>query len=219
MMSGKRWQTILLLAIAAICLVAAIVLFSLSGSGDGYKKVLSIICGILLIILSVLFVMYWVLSRDTDPNFFLYNRRTKQNMPIEELTPAIVNDRMSFFLAQISESPEMLWSGDVLEHNNYFGHKGVYKPLVAYKMLYDMGDKEPDSPFWEYLETASPDVIQILCDTLEEVDEKQIVKAFLLLREQEPIPGKQTKDFLRKNVSYFNGKMFAYVRKYINSFY
>lgn len=218
-MNGKKWQTVALLIIAAICLIAAIVLFVVAGNGEGYKKVLGIICGLLLLTLSVLFLLYWWLSRDTDPNFFLYNRRAKQNMPVEDLTPEIVNDRMSFFLAQISSSPEMLWSGDVLEHNNYFGHRGVYKPLVAYKMLYDMGDKEPDSPYWEYLENASPDVIRILCSTLERVGEKQIVRAFQMLLEQEPVPGKQMKDFLRKNVPYFGGKMFAYVKRYIESFY
>ena len=218
-MGGKKLQTILLLSVAAICLIAAIVLFVTMGSSDGYKKVLGIICGVLLMVLSVLFFLYWWLARDTQPNFFLYNRRTRKNMPIQDLTPRIVLDRMTFFLTQIAKSPEMLWSGTVLERPNHFGHKGVYKPLVVYKMLYDLGEKEPDSEYWQNLEDASPEVIQIMCNTLERIGEKQIVQAFLLLREQEPIPGHEMKDFLRGNVEYFSGKMFAYVQKYIDYFY
>ena len=218
-MSAKKWQTIVLFAVAALCVIAAIALFAVSGQGEGYKKALGMICGILLLMLAVLFLLYWWLSRDTDPNFFLYNRRTKKNMPIGELTPRIVNDRMTYFLAQIATSPDMLWSGDVLERGNNFGHHFVYRPLVVYKMLYDMGDKEPDSPYWEHLENASPEVIHIICHTLERVGEKQIVRAFLMLREAEPIPGPQMKDFLQGNVAYFNGKMFSYVKKYIDYFY
>ncbi|MBQ3640081.1 MAG: hypothetical protein II955_06135 [Clostridia bacterium] len=218
-MSGKKWQTVALFALATLCLVAAIVLFVVSGHGDGYKKVLGVICGALLLILSVLFLLYWWLSRDTDPNFFLYNRRTKKNMPLDELTPRIVNDRMTYFLAQIAPSPDLLWSGDVLERKNNFGHQYVYRPLVAYKMLYDMGDKEPDSPYWEHLENASPDVIRIICNTLERVGEKQIVRAFLMIYEAEPVPGPQMKDFLRGNVAYFSGKMYSYVKKHIEYFY
>ena len=110
-MSAKKWQTIVLFAVAALCVIAAIALFAVSGQGEGYKKALGMICGILLLMLAVLFLLYWWLSRDTDPNFFLYNRRTKKNMPIGELTPRIVNDRMTYFLAQIATSPDMLWSG------------------------------------------------------------------------------------------------------------
>ncbi len=218
-MSGKKWQTIALIAIAAICLIVAIVLFVVAGHGDGYKKVLGVICGILLVVLSGLFLLYWWLSRDTEPNFFLYNRRTKQNMSVNELTPQIVIDRMTFFLAQIADSPELLWSGDVLERGSNFGHRGVYRPLVAYKMLYDMGDKEPDSPYWEYLENASEDVIRILCNSLERVGEKQIVRAFLMILEAEPTPGPQMKDFLRRNVGYFSNRMFLYVKRFIDYFY
>ena len=218
-MGGKKLQTILLLSTAAICLIAAIVLFATMGSVDGYKKAIGIICGVLLAVLSVLFFLYWWFARDTQPNFFLYNRRTRKNMSVQDLTPQIVLDRMTFFLAQIASSPALLWSGNVLERSNNFGHKGVYKPLVVYKMLYDLGDKEPESDYWQNLEDASPDVIHIMCSTLERIGEKQIVQAFLLLREQEPIPGPETKDFLRGNVEYFSGKMFSYVQKYIDYFY
>lgn len=218
-MGWKKWQTVLLLSIAAICLIAAIVLFVTAGNVGGYKKALGIICGILLMVLSVLFFLYWWLARDTQPNFFLYNRRTRKNMPFENLTPRIVNDRMTFYLAQISKSPARLWEGDVLERENNFGRNGVYKPLVVYKMLYDLGDKEVDSDYWENLENASDEVIRIICNTLERMGEKQIVRAFLILREEEPIPGPLMKDFLRGNVEYFNEKMFAHVQKHIDDYF
>ena len=218
-MTRDKKQTIFLFAIAALCLIISIVIFVISGQYAGFHRALLIVCGILLLVLAFLFVAYWALSRDNEPNFFLYNRRTRQNMPVEELTQQIVIDRMTFFLAQIADSPELLWTGNVLERTNNFGHKSVYKPLVCYKMLYDMGDKEPDSPYWEYLEIATDDVLRIICSTLEQVGERQIVRAFRMLLEAEPKPGPQMKDFLRRNVPYFAGKMYAYVKRHIDFFY
>ena len=219
-MNWKKLQPIVLIAASVLCLIAAILLFVFSGNSDAnYKKVLGIICGILLLILGVLFLVYWLLGRDTEPNFFLYIRREKRNMPIEKLTAVIVNERMTFFLGQISESPDALWSGDVLENDANFGYRGIYKPLVAYKMLYDLGEKEPDSNYWDYLKNATPENINQLCITLERVGESQLVKAFRYILEKYPDDDTKIKEFLRKNVRYIRGKMLSYVKQHIELFY
>ena len=218
-MSWKKMRPYAVIAAAVVCLGLAIMLFVFAGMDHTYKKAFEIICGILLVILSGLFAMYWYLGRDTEPNFFLFVRREKRNMPVEKLTSLIVNERMTFFVGQICDSPEALWSGDVLENERNFGYRSVYKPLVAYKMLYDLGEKDPDSNYWDYLKNASPETINVLCMTLERVGEAQLVKAFRLILEKYPDDDAKIKDFLRKNVPYIRGKMLNYVKKHIELFY
>ena len=219
-MSLKKMRPYLVIAAAVICLACAVLLFVFAGKSDAtYKRILGIICGALLVILSGLFTLYWYLGRDTEPNFFLFLRREKRNMPIDKLTPLIVNERMTFFMGQICDSPESLWSGDVLENERNFGYRSVYKPLVAYKMLYDLGEKEPDSNYWNYLKNASPETIDVLCMTLERAGEAQLVKAFRMIREKYPDDDGKMKEFLRKNVPYIRGKMLVYVKKHIELFY
>ena len=218
-MKSKKLQTIFFNTIVFFCLAAAVALLIVSGQGEGYRKVLGIICGSLLLILSILIFFYWWTIRKDDPNFFLYDRRTQRNIPLDKLTETMVVDRMTFFIDQIADSPELLWSGNVLERNNNFGHRGMYRPLVAYKMLYDLGEQEPDSPYWNYLANASDDNLGILCAALERAGEKKMVQAFRLILQEESKPGKQMKDFLRRNVPYFRARMLDYVKKYIDCFY
>lgn len=215
----KKVRPYAVIAAAILCLAFAILLFVFAGKNEITYRVLGIICGVLLLILSALFMLYWYLGRDVEPNFFLFLRREKRNMPVEKLTSVIVNERMTFFMAQICDSPDALWSGDVLENEKNFGYRSVYKPLVAYKMLYDLGEKEPESNYWDYLKNASPETLDILCMTLERSGETQLVKAFRMIREKYPDDDTKMKEFLRKNVPYIRGRMLSYVKKHIELFY
>ena len=62
----------------------------------------------------------------------------------DNLTFTIVNERMTFFLGLVCETPDQLWQEGILDDSRKFGYRGVYKPLVAYKMLYDLGEKDID---------------------------------------------------------------------------
>ena len=210
----------LVLAITGIlCLVVAIILFATAvPNGEGYKKVLSTVCAVLLLVLTALIVIYLFLSRDTDPNFFLFDRAKRRNIPVDKLTFSIVNERMTFFLGLVCETPEQLWLDGVLDDNRKFGYRGVYKPLVAYKMLYDLGEKDMDSS-WELLRTATPLTMNSLCDALERGGEQEMVKAFRYIYENYSNDTKKMQDFIRGNQRYLRGKMLAYVKRHIELFY
>lgn len=218
-MNWKKWLPVALIVAGAVCLIGAIILFVVAGnSAATYKKVLSVICGILMLILSGLIFLYWWLSRDNDPNFFLFDRKTRRNIPVEKLNSAIVNERMTFFLCNICENESQLWSEDVMEQEKNFGYHGAYKPLVAYKMLYDLSEKEPDSNYWDYLKEASPITINSICQTLEKVGETQFVKAFRYYAETEG-QEEMLKEFLKKNSRYLRSKMLSYAKEHIEWFY
>lgn len=219
-MNSKKLLNIFLIVIAVLCLVAAVVLLILAGTDAvGYKRWLYIVVGIILLVLFVLIGIYWLISRKDDKNFFLYDGQTGSNIPVEALTQQMVIERMTYFINELAASPEMLWSGNVLEWNSKFGHRGVFKPLVAYKMLYDLSLQEPDSSYWEYLANASDESLGILCAALERAGEKKVVRAFQLILESEPKPGPQMKEFLNKNTAYFSSRMLWYVKTFIDCFY
>ncbi len=218
-MNRKKLLNIFLIAIAILCLAAGIVLLVLAGQHAGYRKGLYIVVGVILLLLSALIVLYWTISRKEGQNFFLYDVQEERNLPVESLTRETVLERMTYFISQLADSPEMLWSGNVLEWNGSFGHRGVFKPLVAYKMLYDLGMQETDSPYWDYLANASDESLGIVCASLERAGEKKIVRAFQIILENERNPGPQMKEFLQKNTGYLSARMLAYTKEYIECFY
>ncbi len=215
----KKWLPLIMAIVGVLSLVIAIVLFvSLPGSDATYKKVLSVICAVLLLVLAVLIAYYLILSRDTEPNFFLFDRAKKRNISVDSLNFTIVNERMTFFLGLVSETPEQLWQEGVLDDNRKFGYRGVYKPLVAYKMLYDLGEKDI-SAYWELLKNATPATIDSLCNALERGGEQEMVKAFRYIFENFKDDDKKMHDFVCGNLRYIRGKMLAYVKRHIELFY
>lgn len=224
--AGKiNWKKLLPVALwvgLVVFFVGAILLFSIAvpRADAAYKRVLSLICAILMLLLSFLIGIYLWLSRDTYPNFFLYDRKKKKNIPVDKLKFSIISERMTFLCTRISDSPEQLWKGDVLlNENEKFGYRSVYKPLVAYKMLYDLGEQGPDSGYWNYLKTAPQENLNAIYEALERAGEKKMVEAFRMILERSGDDYAKVKEFLRKNLGYIRSRMVSYVVKHIEYFY
>lgn len=210
------WVGLAVFAIGAILLLA----IAVPHADLAYKRVLSVICAVLMLLISILIGAYLWLSRDTYPNFFLYDRKKRRNIPVDKLTFKTVNERMTFMLTGIADSPEQLWKGDVLLfENEKFGYKSVYKPLVAYKMLFDLGNQGPDSGYWNYLKTAPQENLNAMFDALTKAGEKKMVDALRLLLERTDDDYAKVKEFLRKNLGFIRSRMVYYVVKHIEFFY
>ena len=210
------WVSLAVFAIGAILLLA----IAVPRADLAYKRVLSVICAVLMLLISILIGAYLWLSRDTYPNFFLYDRKKRRNIPVDKLTFKTVNERMTFMLTGIADSPEQLWKGDVLLfENEKFGYKSVYKPLVAYKMLFDLGNQGPDSGYWNYLKTAPQENLNAMFDALTKAGEKKMVDALRLLLERTDDDYAKVKEFLRKNLGFIRSRMVYYVVKHIEFFY
>ena len=105
----KRLMPLAMLLIAFLSLVAAIIVLVSAASADAsYKKVLLRISAVLFFILMALALYYFYLTRESDPNFFLFDQTTRKNIPVDQLTFGIVNERMDFYLSLISDSDEEL---------------------------------------------------------------------------------------------------------------
>ena len=221
-MKLKRYLPLGLLILGGVFAVgAALILFlALPRADQDYKKILEIVCAVFMLMLTGLSILYWFLSRDTYPNYFLFDRKKKKNIPVEKLKFTMVSDRMTFLLGQIADSPEALWKSDVLLHESEtYGYRSVYKPLVAYKMLFDLGEQGVETSYWTYFREAPECNINALCEALERVGEKKMVEAFKLIIERDPKDNMKVKEFLRRNMGYSRSKMGSYVVKHIELFY
>lgn len=216
----KKNLPLIMTVAAGICLLGAILIliFPVANADAAYKKVLGTIIAILMILLAALLLFYLWLGRDTEPNFFLFDRQRKRNIPLDELTFKLANERLSFLLTAVSQSPEELWTEDVLENELKLGYRKIYRPLIAYKMLYDLADKNVDS-YWNYLQGASPETVNSICLAMEQAGETEMVKAFRFIMENYRGEPAKIRNFVIGNQKYIRGRIMSYIKRNIEMFY
>lgn len=219
-MNLKKKLPLIMAIVAFVSLVGAILLFALAvpRADATYKRVLEVIVASLMVLLSLLIFYYLWVIRDAEPNFFLFDRAKKRNISVDNLTFAIVNEKMNFYLTMVCDSPEQLWEEDILERERVLGYRRVYRPLLAYKMLYDLADKKI-AAYWELLLGASEEKIASICSALEQAGEQEMAKAFRFLMANYREKPEKIKDFVEGNSRYIRGKMIGYVKKNIELFY
>ena len=107
-MNWKKKIPLIMAIVGVLSFIGAILLLVLAvpKADATYKRVLEVIISCLMIILSLLIAYYLYVIRDAEPNFFLFDRAKKKNIPVENLNFTIVNERMSFFLTMASVCPE-----------------------------------------------------------------------------------------------------------------
>lgn len=213
----------ILLIVAAVLIVGGIVLLALlvpAASSTFYKiclAAISVLC--ILMGVGLLFCIY--LGRDNDPNFFLYDTKTGRNIPESELDFERINSRMAYFMTTLSTSLERLWSENALDApEEKFGVGEVYKPLAAYKMIYDLA--EIDRPEgWRLFLNASAATITTLTNALlrngEDAMAQTLIKAYNTAADGDDY--EWLSDFLKGNKPYISRRMTAYVRKNMELFY
>ncbi len=215
--------TPVMFGLAAVCIILGIVLlaFLVPGAASTFFRVCFILIAVtlLLIGLGILYLLYN--SRDTEPNFFLYDTKTSRNIDVEDLTFDRVNSRMSYFMSTLTSSQDRLWSDNVLTVNPArFGVGEIYRPLAAYKMLVDLA--EIDRPEgWRLFLCASPATIDTLLAALRVAGEDDMIAklryAYDNAADRDDIDW--VRDYVTKNSQYIGHRMLGYVRKNIEWFY
>ncbi len=215
--------TLVLFVLAAVCIVAGIVLlaFVVPGAASAFFRVCFIIAAVLLLLLGVGIFYLLYNSRDTEPNFFLYDTKTARNNDLSELTFDRVNNRMSYFMSTLTTSQERLWSDNVLTVNPArFGVNEIYRPLAAYKMLYDLSQLD-DPEGWRLFLCASPATIDALLAALKTAGEDDMLSklryAYDNAADRDDI--EWLRDYVMNNETYISRRMMGYIRKNIEWFY
>ena len=202
----------------ALFLIVAVVLFILGLSLDLalLPKIVLIIVSVLALALAVELGYFTYLLIDKNPNYFLYNPKTKRNISVQKLNFATVNSRMNRFLSKYATSEGKIWNDRVLD-NPYLEMPAEFKPLVAYKLLFGLAEKDAEAG-WRCLENASDDTIQFICGGLRANKDNDFAAALENLMSQKPVNIRVIRDYLVRNKRYVQNKMLKYTVENIEKF-
>ena len=191
------------------------------GAASLFYKVCLAAISVLCVLIGLGLLLYLYIGRDNDPNFFLYDPKTGRNIDPADLDFDRINSRMSYFMTTLTTSVERLWTDNALDAPvEKFGVREIYRPLAAYKMLYDL--TEFDSPDgWRLFLNAPSATITALTQALvmngEETMANSLVKAYNSASNGDDF--EWLRDFLVGNKPYISRRMVGYVRKNLDWFY
>ena len=111
----------------------------------GLEAPASIMLGIvagLSFLLSLEIGYFFLLNKDAAANYFLYDHATKKNVSVQKLNFGVVNARTGRYLSSFAASEGKIWNDRVLDTTEI---DPEFKPLVAYKLLFSIADKDVDA--------------------------------------------------------------------------
>jgi hypothetical protein len=198
--------------------IVAIVLFILGVTLElsTLPRVILIIVAILSLILAAELGYFTYLLVDRKPNYFLYNTQTKRNISVQKLTFQMINSRMNRFLSGYATSEGKFWNDRVLD-DPYLDMEEIFKPLVAYKLLYGLAANDAEAG-WRCLENASDDTMTFICKALRSGGDGDFASAIESIMKQKPVNIRMIRDYLIRNKKYVSNKMFRYVCENIDKF-
>ena len=202
----------------AIIFVALLLVGILAISADTalFVKVLVLIIAVLCLLISGELAYMYLLENESAPNFFLYNNQNKRNIPVQKLTFQMINGRMNRFLAGYASSVGKLWTDRVLD-NPYLEMEDKFKPAVAYKLLYDLAEKDTELA-WNCFELASDETVEFLCVGLEMNQDMELARTLRQMKQAQPMNIKYVRDYLVNNRNYLKNKLSRYIYDNIRLF-
>lgn len=209
----------ILLGVATVFFaVVAVVLFILGVTLElsAFPKVVLIIISVLALMLSAELGYFTFLLIDKKPNYFLYNPNTKRNISVQKLTFGRVNSRMNRFLSSYAASEGKIWNDRVLD-DPYLEMEPQFKPLVAYKLLYGLAEKDAEAG-WRCMENASDETILFICNGLRANGDNELAATIENLMAQKPVNIKIIRDYLVRNIKYIQKKMLRFVLDNVDKF-
>lgn len=181
-----------------------------------FVKILVIIISVLCLLIAAELGYMYLIENESAPNYFLYNSQTKRNIPVQKLNFQIINGRMNRFLAGYAPSVGKLWTDRVLD-NPYLEMEDKFKPAVAYKLLYDLAEKDTEIA-WNCFELASEETVDFLCVALEMNQDTEIAANLRQMKHAQPMNVKYVRDYLVNNRNYLKGKLCRYIYDNIRLF-
>ncbi|MBO7310030.1 MAG: hypothetical protein J6U86_01395 [Clostridia bacterium] len=218
-MDRKKFD--LILKIACVCFaVIAVVLFVFGIVYDGdhlLTKILMIVVALLSLALAgELAYLVWFSDKGDAPNYFLYDSNTKKNVSVDKLTFGIVSKRMDRYFANYAPSEGKLWTDGVLDTPD-INMEEAFKPLIAYKLLFDLADRDMEKG-WKCFEMASYQTVDFICSAIEMNGEAEVAGNIRKMKQVQPFQIRYIRDYLVSNKDYLQTKMMMYVRDNIEKF-
>ena len=218
-MNRKNFDLILKIACACFAVIAVVLfVFGIVYDGDhALTKILMLVVAVLSLALAgELAYLAWFSDNGDVPNYFLYDSNTRKNVTVDKLTMPVVSKRMDRYFSNYAPSEGKLWTDRVLE-NPELDMDDAFKPLVAYKLLFDLADKDMEKG-WKCFELASFETVDFVCSALEMNGEDEVAGNIRKMKQVQPFQVKYIRDYLVSNRDYIQTKMMMYVRDNIDRF-
>ena len=218
----KKYLPTILLVAGAVCLLVAVVITVVTFAKWGdtpFMSVLWLLAAVLFLVLGGLVIYLAMISATVTRHFFLYDKNLGKNIKPSELTFEIVNKRMTYFMTRMASSERQVWTANIVgSEDERFGKNDVYRPLMAYKMIYDL--TEHNSPeYWKLFAKADVAIVSSICDALSDNDDAQLGATLVFLREHHAENIDKIKNFFMDNRAYMQKQMVSYVRANVDSMY
>ena len=207
---------VLIGAFVAALLFVVFLIIGISYSGGAFAKAVLIIISLLVLALALELGYIFVLTSNVVPNYFLFNGNLNRNMPLEKLNFQTINVRMNRYLSSYAPSEGKLWTDKILD-DPAIKMEEHFKPLVAYKLLFDLAERDIDAA-WKCFELASAQTVEFVAAGLEMNGDAEFAKTLRRIKSTTPVDIPRLRDLLLKNKKYLQGRMYNYVKQYITKF-
>ena len=216
-MDQKKIRLIVGIAsIVAAILFVVLLVVGIVYDGSGLAKALLIIISVLVLALAAELGYLFLLFGDTKPNYFLFNSKTNKNIAVQKLTFQTINVRMNRYLAAYAPSEGKIWTDRVFD-NPYLEMDDAFKPLVGYKLLFDLAERDFDAG-WRCFDLASDETVNFIASAIELNGETDMANALREFKAIKPTNLKHVRDYLVGNRKYLQSKMFRYTVDNIDLF-
>lgn len=230
-MDKKKLINRLLWAAAGVSVVLSLLclIFTFNTEG-GFTKVILVLVTILFLALAgmVGYLAYMDTfkvvpnaegSQPQPLNYFLNPNGRKKALSVEELTFEIVDSQMNNFIIDAWGTPLALWKNSVFSlDDEVFGKEGVFKILVAYKMLSDLQVHHSKKAWKMFYELPDADFADIQ-DCLLKNGDDDLARALNMYRLSGEASVAEAAAFLDENATYIQRRMLNYVTRKIEYFY
>ncbi|MBO5415699.1 MAG: hypothetical protein J6A83_03640 [Clostridia bacterium] len=216
-MDQKKIRPIVGIAsIVAAILFVVLLIIGIVYDGGTFSKILLIAISILVLVLAAELGYLFFLFGDTKPNYFLYNTQSNRNVSVQKLTFQMINVRMNRYLAAYAPSEGKIWTDRVFD-NPYLEMDDAFKPLVGYKLLFDLAERDFDAG-WRCFDLASDDTVNFIAAAIELNGETEMANTLRTLKGTKPTNLKHVRDYLVAKRNYLQNKMFKYTVENIDLF-
>ncbi len=218
---GQNKLKLLFGALAVVFAVVAIALLlvgilAVQFDEAAVVKVLVIVIAVICFVIAAEMVYMFLIESDSAPNYFLYNAQTKRNIPVQKLSFQMINSRMNRYLSGYAPSEGKLWTERIFD-NPYLEMDDKFKPAVAYKLLYDLAERDSEQG-WNCFEIASEETVEFLCSALDMNYDSDMARTLRQMKNATPLNLKSVRDYVVKNRNYLKSKLCHYIYDNIQLF-
>jgi len=200
---------IVLSVVCAVLFVGLLIFGIVFDAAHVITTVLIFVLAVVSLALACEFGYLFIILKSAKPNFFLYDTAAKKNISVDNLTFATVNSRMNNYFSGFASSEGKLWTDKILE-NTGDNMSNAFKPIVAYKLLFDLANMDKEIG-WTCFDLASVETVEFICAALESNNDGDFASLVRDYKNTNPTNIPAFREFLISNKMYLQKKMYKYV--------